>query len=105
MIKNFHEIINGDIPVLVDFSAEWCGPCKMLAPVLEQLKGKMGEKLRILKVDIDKNGDLSMKYNIKSVPTLMLFHNGNVKWSGVGLMSADQIERAANLNCLETPVH
>jgi thioredoxin 1 len=102
MTNSFNDIINGKIPVLVDFSAEWCGPCKMMAPILEQLKGKMGERIRILKIDIDKNRELALKYNIRSVPTIMLFQYGSIKWSGVGLMPADQIEKAIILNCLET---
>ncbi len=105
MVRNFDEIINNDIPVLVDFSAEWCAPCKMLAPVLEQLKRKMGEKIRILKVDIEKNRDLAMKYNIRSVPTMILFRNNSVKWSGAGVMSAEQLERAVNLSCFETTIN
>lgn len=102
MIKNFNKIIKGEIPVLVDFSAEWCGPCKMMAPVLEQLKEKMGEKLRIIKIDIDRNRELAMKYDIRSVPTLMLFQNSKIKWRSVGVIPADQIEKAAYYHCLET---
>jgi thioredoxin 1 len=81
MNENFNDLIKSDLPVLVDFSAEWCGPCKMMAPVLEQLKGKMTDKLRILKIDVDGNRELAYKYNIRSVPTLMLFQNGLAKWT------------------------
>jgi thioredoxin 1 len=80
MNENFNELINGQTPVLVDFSAEWCGPCKMMAPVLSQLKDKMDDKLRILKIDVDNNRELASKYNIRSVPTLMLFQDGKTKW-------------------------
>jgi len=94
MTGNFQTIIKGKQPVLVDFSAEWCGPCKMMGPVLEQLKSKMGDKIRILKIDVDDNRDLAFKYNIRIVPTLMLFQDGITKWSGSGMMTSDTIERA-----------
>jgi thioredoxin 1 len=98
MNKNFNELINGQTPVLVDFSAEWCGPCKMMAPVLEQLKDKMADKVRILKIDVDNNRELASKYNIRSVPTLMLFQEGKTKWSGVGVMTSDYLENVINSN-------
>jgi thioredoxin 1 len=99
MNENFNELINGQIPVLVDFSAEWCGPCKMMAPVLDQLKDKMDDKLRILKIDVDNNRELASKYNIRSVPTLMLFQDGKTKWSGVGVMTSDYLQNVVNNNC------
>jgi thioredoxin 1 len=99
MNENFNELINGQVPVLVDFSAEWCGPCKMMAPVLDQLKGRMDDKLRILKIDVDNNRELAYKYNIRSVPTLMLFQEGKSKWSGVGVMTSDYLENVVNNNC------
>ena len=71
--ETFNDIINGDKPVLVDFFAEWCGPCKMMKPVLEDLRAKMGDDIRIIKVDIDKSPVASSQYNVTSVPTLMLF--------------------------------
>jgi thioredoxin 1 len=92
MKDKFNELINSDIPVLVDFSAEWCGPCKMMGPVLEQLKVKMDNKIRILKIDVDKNRELAGKYNIRSVPTLILFQSGMTKWSGVGVMTSNYLE-------------
>jgi thioredoxin 1 len=98
MKEDFNELINGQIPVLVDFSAEWCGPCKMMAPVLEQLKGKMADKVKILKVDVDTNRELAGKYNIRSVPTLMLFQEGKTKWQGVGVMTSDYLENVVNNN-------
>jgi thioredoxin 1 len=99
MNENFNELINGQTPVLVDFSAEWCGPCKMMAPVLSQLKDKMDDKLRILKIDVDNNRELASKYNIRSVPTLMLFQDGKTKWSGVGVMTSDYLQNVVNNNC------
>jgi thioredoxin 1 len=92
MNENFNEIINGQTPVLVDFSAEWCGPCKMMSPVLKQLKDRMDDRLRIVKIDVDSNRELAYKYNIRSVPTLMLFQSGKNKWSGVGVMTSDYLE-------------
>lgn len=99
MKTDFSSIIKSKIPVLVDFSAEWCGPCKMMKPVLEQLKGSMGDKIRIIKIDVDKNRELAVKYNIRSVPSLMLFQDGSVKWSGVGVVSANHLENVINNNC------
>lgn len=98
MKETFEELISGNIPVLVDFSAEWCGPCKMMAPVLEQLKDKMDNKIRILKIDVDKNRDLAGKYRIQSVPTLMLFQSGKTKWTGVGVMTSNYLENVINNN-------
>jgi thioredoxin 1 len=98
MREKFDELIKGDIPVLVDFSAEWCGPCKMMAPVLEQLKSKMAGKIRILKIDVDKNRELAGKYRVQSVPTLILFQGGKAKWSGVGVMTSNHLENVINNN-------
>ena len=79
-MEKFYDIINGEQLVLVDFFATWCGPCKHMHPVLEQLKDDMGDKVRILKLDVDKNAELSDAYRIQSVPTLMLFRGGQVLW-------------------------
>ncbi|HPR31532.1 MAG TPA: thioredoxin [Prolixibacteraceae bacterium] len=91
-MSSFNEIINGTQPVLVDFYADWCAPCRMMAPILEQVAGNMKGRVKILKVNVDKNRDAAMKYGIRSIPTLMLFQNGQVKWQGVGVIQADQIE-------------
>jgi thioredoxin 1 len=92
-MKTFNDIINGSEPVLVDFYADWCAPCRMMAPILEQVAGNMKGEVKILKVDVDKNRDAAMKYGIRSIPTLMLFRNGEVKWQGVGVIQADQIQQ------------
>jgi thioredoxin 1 len=99
MTDTFNELIKGGVPVLVDFSAEWCGPCRMMKPVLEQLKQRMGDKIKILKVDVDKNRELAYKHNINSVPTLILFHEGSPKWSGIGVITSDKLENVINNHC------
>ncbi|MEY3444382.1 MAG: hypothetical protein RLZZ519_2663, partial [Bacteroidota bacterium] len=80
MADSFSEIIKSDIPTLVDFSAEWCGPCKMMAPILKDLKSQLGEQVRIIKIDVDKNPQAASAYQIQSVPTLMIFQSGKVHW-------------------------
>jgi len=90
-MEQFNAIISGNIPVLVDFFATWCGPCKMMGPILQQLKTELGENIRIIKIDVDKNPAIAQHYQVRSVPTLKIFQNGQVKWSGSGVMQADQI--------------
>ena len=90
-MDKFTEIINSEQPTLVDFFATWCGPCKMMHPILEQLKEKMGDDIRILKVDVDKNEALSIQYRIQSVPTLMLFKKGEMLWRQSGAMSLNDL--------------
>ena len=102
MNENFFDLINGKLPVLVDFSAEWCGPCKMMKPVLEQLKDSMGNNIRILKIDVDKNSSLADRYNIRSVPSLLLFQEGKIRWSGVGVVTTNYLENVINSNCYVT---
>jgi len=91
---SFREAIQSDITVLVDFSAEWCGPCKMLAPILHEVKTAMGDPVKIIKIDIDKNPAVSQELKIQSVPTLMIYRNGQLKWRQSGVIPARQIQQA-----------
>lgn len=95
-METFGEIINDDKPVLVDFHAEWCGPCKMMAPELKRFAQNNKETIRVLKIDIDKNQPTASHYNIQGVPTLILFKNGKVLWRQSGGMNAKQISDAVN---------
>lgn len=97
-MESFQDIINSDRPVLVDFSAEWCGPCKMMAPILKELAGKMGESTRILKIDVDRNPQVASLYRIQGVPTLILFQKGEVLWRQSGVMPAAELERIIRSN-------
>ncbi|MGL5319138.1 MAG: thioredoxin [Bacteroidales bacterium] len=90
-MDKFQDIINCEDFTLVDFFATWCGPCKMMAPILEEFKGKTGDAVKVLKVDVDKNEELSLHYRIQSVPTLMLFKKGEIVWRHSGVISADHL--------------
>lgn len=91
-MNEFDQMIAGSKPTLVDFFATWCGPCKMQSPILEQVKNKVGDEANIIKVDIDKARDVATRYRVQSVPTLILFVNGEAVWRGVGVHQADVLE-------------
>lgn len=87
MKGKFSELIQGDTPVLIDFYADWCGPCKAMAPVLQQLKKELSDQVKVIKIDTEKNRELSMQFNIRGIPTFMLFRNGKAVWQHSGMIS------------------
>lgn len=96
--KTFQELIDGDKPVLVDFFATWCGPCKMMQPILQDATRQMGDKVKIIKVDVDKNPQAASKFQVKGVPTLILFHRGKTIWRQSGVISLHQLTQILNSN-------
>jgi thioredoxin 1 len=93
---NFAALIKDEVPTLVNFSAEWCGPCKIMKPILEELKTKVGDKVRIIKIDVDKNPQVAGNYQIQGVPTLILFKAGQIKWRQSGVVQVNQLEKVIN---------
>ena len=92
-MDTFEKMIHGPKPVLIDFFAEWCGPCKMMPPVLSQLKEQMGDSIRIIKIDVDKNPKIASEYQVRSVPTLMLLQKGKNVWKQSGVLDANSLHR------------
>jgi len=88
---SFSELLSGDKPVLIDFFAEWCGPCQMMPPILKDVKSKMGNGVKVIKIDIDKNQVLASKYQVQSVPTIMIFKNSEIVWRQTGVRPAHEL--------------
>lgn len=98
MKSSFNTIINSETPVLVDFFADWCGPCKSLAPILKQVKEELGDAIKIVKINVDKNELLAAKYQVKGVPTMLLFKNGKQVWRQSGVLQKSEIINVINSN-------
>ena len=92
-MSNFSNLINGNKPVLVDFYATWCGPCRTQAPILEEVKKRVGERASIIKIDVDQNPQVAAQYQISGIPTLLLFKNGKIIWRKSGVSAAAELER------------
>jgi thioredoxin 1 len=92
-MASFSELINGETPVLVDFYADWCGPCKMMAPYLEQVADEMKGQVKVIKVDVDRNQQAAAHFKVQSIPTLMLFHKGEIKWRQAGVVPPQVIKQ------------
>lgn len=92
-MSKFNDLINSNTPVLVDFFATWCGPCQMLMPVLKEVKDNLGERITILKMDVDKNQELATQFQVRGVPTMMLFQNGKQLWRQSGVLTKEEIIR------------
>ena len=90
-MSNFDTIIQSEKPVLVDFFATWCGPCKMLSPILREVKDSLGDTVSIIKIDVDKNQQISSKYQVRGVPTMILFQNGKQLWRQSGVLTKEEI--------------
>jgi thioredoxin 1 len=90
---NFSTLVKSETPTLVDFYADWCGPCKMMKPILQELKGELGDRAKIIKIDVDKNPAIANLFQVKGVPTLALFKNGELKWKQAGVVQVEYLKR------------
>ncbi len=98
MKGNFNDIINSDKPVLIDFYADWCQPCKMQSPILLEVARELSGKVKVIKIDVDKNQDIAWKYQVQSIPTIIMFRNGEIKWRQTGVTPKHQIVNAVIQN-------
>jgi thioredoxin 1 len=103
-MTTFQDIINSEKPVLVDFFATWCGPCQMLSPILKEVKDSLGEEVSIIKIDVDKNQALAAQYQVRGVPTMLLFQKGQTLWRQSGVLTKQQIIQAIQNNQLKSHV-
>jgi thioredoxin 1 len=96
MAQTFSEIIHSDKPVLVDFYADWCAPCRMMKPILEEVKKKMGDEITIIKINVDKNAAVAETFNVSGIPALIIFRKGVIKWRQAGVVPANQLIEQLN---------
>lgn len=94
--KTFSEVIKGETPVLVDFYADWCAPCKMMTPILQNLKKEMGDKIQIIKIDTERNPDVAIRYQVRGIPNLILFYKGKILWQQAGVVQLPQLKSIIN---------
>lgn len=97
-MSDFSNIISGDTPVLVDFYANWCGPCKIMSPIVDEIKNEFGNRIRVLKIDVDKNAPVATKFKIKGIPTLLLFKQGEIVWRNAGVVLKDELIQVIKLH-------
>ena len=97
-MNDFNELIKSTKPTLVDFYADWCGPCKAMSPILKEVKNAIGDSGNIIKIDVDKNAKLSSRYNVRSIPTLLIFKNGELKWRKTGMASVKELTSVIEAN-------
>ena len=95
-MSNFKDIIKGDKPVLIDFHATWCGPCQTMSPIIDEIKHHFGDRIRILKIDVDKNQETAAKFKVRGVPTFLLFKNGEIQWRSAGMQSRKDLTQQIN---------